>query len=144
LQVLKSDVLTWWQESKPAWRPRKEAYIASLADNSSDAVSAITRLEMISPDEDQEGLRSLENLGREMTGNVIGYVSCHERLFLKTGGSPLASRIYMRAESAETFAWDMIDRYVGDWNAHKLRTSEGWERQRRLETLLLPPTRETS
>jgi hypothetical protein len=32
---------------------------------------------------------------------------------------PLPSKVYMRAESAETFSWDVIDRYVGDWNAHK-------------------------
>lgn len=44
---------------------------------------------------------------------------------------PLPSKVYLPAESAEVFAWDMIDRYVKDWSAHtasnfgKLGSSEG-------------------
>lgn len=33
---------------------------------------------------------------------------------------PLPSKVYLPAETAETFSWDMIDRYTKDWNTHKV------------------------
>ncbi|MDO9385012.1 MAG: hypothetical protein Q7T86_19370 [Hyphomicrobiaceae bacterium] len=33
---------------------------------------------------------------------------------------PLPSKVYLPAESAEIFAWDMVDRYARDWSSHKI------------------------